>query len=175
MTLKLKRTPGLYLVGFMCSGKTTVGRALAGELGWCFVDIDGEIEAKQSRPIREIFREEGEPRFREIETATLRQHVTKVESGSPCVFALGGGTFVQPKNWELIENNGVTVWLDCTLETVLQRLGDDSTRPLAMDRNGLAQLYGDRRPLYGRADFRLEVDTDDVGAIVRKILGLPIF
>jgi shikimate kinase len=175
MTLKLKRTPGLYLVGFMCSGKTTVGRTLAEELGWCFVDLDGEIEAKQNKPIWDIFREQGEPAFREIETDTLRRHITKVEAGRPCVFALGGGTFVQQQNWELIENNGVTVWLDCTLETVLQRLGDDVSRPLAADRNSLAQLYGDRRPLYGRADFRLEVDTDDISAIVRKILNLPIF
>jgi shikimate kinase len=175
MTLKLKRTPGLYLVGFMCCGKTTVGRALAEELGWCFIDIDGEIEAKQNKPIWDIFREQGEPAFREMETDTLRQHVTKVEAGRPCVLALGGGTFVQPKNWELIENNGVTVWLDCTLDTVLQRLGDDTTRPLAADRGSLAQLYGDRRPLYGRADFRLEVDTEDISAIVRKILDLPIF
>ncbi len=175
MTLKLKRTPGLYLVGFMCSGKTSVGRALADELGWCFVDIDAEIEAEQGQPIREIFKERGESEFRDIETATLRQHVTKVESGNPCVFALGGGTFVQSKNWDIIENNGVTVWLDCTLETVLERLGDDIARPLAADRNGLAQLYGDRRPLYARADFRLEVDTDDISAIVHKILHLPIF
>ncbi len=175
MTLKLKRTPGLYLVGFMCSGKTTVGRALSEELGWCFVDVDHEIEAREGKPIREIFRQHGEATFRDIETATLKQHVSKVESGHPCVLALGGGTFVQPKNWELIENNGVTVWLDCTLETVLQRLGDDATRPLAADRNGLVQLYGDRRPLYGRADFRLEVDSDDISAIVRKILQLPIF
>ncbi len=175
MTLKLKRTPGLYLVGFMCSGKTTVGHALSDELGWCFVDIDAEIESSHGKPVRQIFQEVGETGFRDIETSTLRQHVTKVESGSPCVFALGGGTFVQPRNWELIENNGVTVWLDCKLETVLQRLGDDTTRPLAADRNGLAQLYGDRRMLYGRADFRLEVDTDDISAIVHKILHLPIF
>ncbi len=175
MTLKLKRTPGLYLVGFMCSGKSSVGRALSDELGWCFVDIDAEIEAEQGQSIRQIFKERGESEFRDIETATLRQHITKVESGNPCVFALGGGTFVQSKNWEIIENNGVTVWLDCTLETVLERLGDDINRPLASDRNGLAQLYGDRRPLYARADFRLEVDTDDINAIVHKILDLPIF
>ena len=175
MTLKLKRTPGLYLVGFMCSGKSTVGRALAEKLGWCFVDIDGVIEAQQGKPIREIFLERGEPEFRKIETETLRQHVTRVEAGRPCVFALGGGTFVQPTNWELIQDNGITVWLDCKLETVLERLGDDATRPLAADRGALAQLYGDRRPLYGRADFRLEVDSEDVSAIVDKILQLPIF
>ena len=175
MTLKLKRTPGLYLVGFMCSGKSTVGRALAEELGWCFVDVDAEIEASQAKPIRQIFREEGEVRFRDLETATIREHITKVESGNPCVIALGGGAFVQARNWELIENNGVTVWLDCTLDTVLERLGNDVTRPLAEDREGLAALYGDRRPLYNRADFRLEVDTADISEIVRRILKLPIF
>ncbi len=175
MTLKLKRTPGLYLVGFMCSGKTTVGQALAKQLGWCFVDVDSEIEHAQGQRIRDIFVEQGESRFRDLEAATLRQHVTKVESGRPCVFALGGGTFVQPRNWELIENNGVTIWLDCSLETILARLGDDVTRPLATDRNGLAQLYGDRRPLYGRADYRVEVDTDDISEIVSRILHLPIF
>jgi len=175
MTLKLKRTPGLYLVGFMCSGKTTVGRALAEELGWCFIDIDSEIEASQKMAISEIFGQCGEAAFRELETKTIRRHVTHVEAGVPCVIALGGGAFVQPRNWELIANNGVTVWLDCTLDTVLQRLGDDVTRPLAKDRSGLGRLYGDRRTLYAKADFRLEVDTDDISVIVQKILQLPIF
>jgi shikimate kinase len=175
MTLKLKRTPGLYLVGFMCSGKTTVGRALAEELGWCFIDVDSEIEKHEGKSIRQIFLESGEERFREIETDAIRRHVANVEAGSPCVIALGGGSFVQPRNWELIQNNGVTIWLDCTLETVLQRLGDDVTRPLAADRNGLKQLFTDRRPLYSRADFRLPVETDDISAIVRQILQLPIF
>ncbi len=175
MTLKLKRTPGLYLVGFMCSGKSTVGKALADELGWRFVDVDSEIEADERRRIREIFLEDGEARFREIETATLRRHVNKVECGEPCVIALGGGAFVQPRNWQLIQNNGVTIWLDCSLDVVLARLGDDSSRPLAEDRSGLAQLYGDRRPLYGRADYRVEVDTDDIPKIVGRIRQLPIF
>ena len=175
MTLKLKRTPGLYLVGFMCSGKSTVGRALAEKLGWCFVDIDSEIETQQGQLIREIFLERGEAEFRKIETKALREHVTRVEAGKPCVLALGGGTFVQPTNWELIQDNGITVWLDCKLETILERLGDDVSRPLAADRSELRQLYGDRRPLYGRADFCVEVDSEDVPAIVEKILRLPIF
>lgn len=176
MTLKLKRTPGLYLVGFMCSGKSTVGRALAEVLGWRFIDIDHEIEQEQKKTIREIFQEQGEAAFREIESDILGRNVVRVEAGSPSVLALGGGSFVQPRNWELIANNGVTVWLDCTLDTVLQRLGDgDRTRPLAADRSQLQQLYGDRRPLYGRADYRVEVDSDDDAAIVQKILQLPIF
>ncbi|MBV9761295.1 MAG: shikimate kinase [Acidobacteriaceae bacterium] len=176
MTLKLKRTPGLYLVGFMAAGKTTVGRSLADELGWCFVDVDEEIETGQRTSIAEIFRERGENYFRDLETETIRRRVSLIEAGDPCVMALGGGAFVQPRNWELIQNNGVTVWLDCELETVRKRLGDDTTRPLADDRgSALTQLFVDRRPLYARADFRIEVDTAEVCDIVRKILRLPIF
>ncbi|MBV9155982.1 MAG: shikimate kinase [Acidobacteriaceae bacterium] len=175
MLLKLKRTPGLYLVGFMCCGKTSVGQALAEQLGWPFVDIDRDIEAREGNTIWQIFQERGEAAFRQLETELIARRVLRIEAGNPCVVALGGGAFVQPRNWELIENNGVTIWLDCTLETVRKRLGDDDTRPLAADRSSLAQLYDDRRPLYGRADFRIDVDTDNVSAIVDKILRLPIF
>lgn len=175
MTLKLKRTPGLYLVGFMAAGKTTVGRALADELGWCFVDIDSDIEAQQGKAIAEIFREHGETHFRRLESGMIRARVARIEAGDPCVMALGGGAFVQPQNWELIENNGVTVWLDCELETVRRRLGDDVRRPLAQDRGALEQLFEDRRPLYARADYRIQVDTAGVDEIVRNILALPIF
>lgn len=175
MTLKLKRTPGLYLVGFMACGKTSIGHSLSEELGWCFVDIDREIEDREGKSISQIFVERGEAEFRELESETIRARVLQVESGSPCVVALGGGAFVQPKNWDLIENNGVTVWLDCPFEIIRKRLGDDTTRPLAANRNGLAQLFEDRRPLYGRADFRVEVDTDDISETVQKILRLPIF
>jgi shikimate kinase len=159
----------------MCAGKSTVGQALAEELGWTFIDIDREIEVKQGRAIWEIFANEGEGAFRELETETIRQYVTAIEAGNPRVLALGGGAFVQPRNWELIQNNGVALWLDCTLDTVLSRLGDDNTRPLACDPESLASLYEDRRPLYSRADFRIEVDSADVDEIVKKILSLPIF
>lgn len=175
MILKLKRTPGLYLVGFMATGKTTIGRLLADELGWCFIDIDDEIQAQQGKSIAEIFDERGEAYFRDLECETIRTRIALIERGDPCVMALGGGAFVQPRNWELIENNGVTVWLDCPLETVRQRLGEGATRPLARDHRALAQLFEDRRPLYARADFRIQVDTADTAEIVHKILALPIF
>ncbi len=175
MTLKLKRTPGLYLVGFMASGKSTIAESLAFELGWCFIDIDREIELRHAKTISQIFLDHGESMFRDIETATLRSHVMQIEAGKPCVVALGGGAFVQPRNWDLIENNGVTVWLDCPFETVLRRLGDDTSRPLAADRTGLSKLFDDRRPLYAKADFRVSVETDRVSEIVEQILHLPIF
>jgi shikimate kinase len=175
MTLKLKRTPGLYLVGFMASGKTTVGRALASKLGWPFCDLDSEIEAAERKTIPQIFNECGERVFRDLETQAIRQHVARIEAGHPCVVALGGGAFVQPQNWELIANNGITIWLDCAIERVHNRLGQDVTRPLAANRERLVQLFEERLPFYSRADFRVEVDCDDVTQIVGKILQLPIF
>jgi shikimate kinase len=167
----MKPVSGLYLVGFMASGKTTIGRALAQELGWPFIDIDTEIEAREGRAISQIFAERGESLFRKVETEVIRQFV----GGSSAVVALGGGAFVQPANRELIENSGVTVWLDCPLEIIRKRLGDESTRPLAVNRDGLEKLFADRRPLYARANYRIEVDTDDLSEIIRRILALPIF
>jgi shikimate kinase len=175
MTLKLKRTPGLYLLGFMASGKTTIGEAVANKLGWSFADVDTEIEREQETSIADIFSHHGEARFRDLEADAIRRHVARVEAGLPWVIALGGGAIIRPANWELIQNNGVTIWLDCPLEIVRRRLGDDVTRPLARDRAGLAQLYNTRRPLYARADFRIEIDSDDVSEVVRRILRLPIF
>lgn len=175
MHLKLKRTPGLYLVGFMASGKTTVGAQLARHLGWDFVDIDSEIERIENRTIASMFVEDGELVFRDRETAAIRKYVDQIQTGHPRVIALGGGAFIQERNFQLLKDNGITVWLDCPLDEVNRRLGDDCTRPLARDRNKLAQLYADRRPLYSRADFHVPVEGDGVEAVVARIVALPIF
>jgi len=175
MTLKLKRTPGIYLVGFMASGKSTIARALADEIGWPFVDLDLEIESRAGKSISEIFKQVGETEFRDMETKVLRHHISQIETGQPRVIALGGGAFIQDRNWKMISNNGITLWLDCPLETVRRRLGDDNTRPLAANRNGLDQLFADRRSLYARADYRVDVNTDHVHEIVQRIIALPLF
>ena len=175
MTLKLKRAPGIYLVGFMAAGKSTIGEALAQELGWPFIDIDLEIERREQLTIAQLFRERGEAVFRDLETAMIRERVNSIRAGFPSVVALGGGAFVQPRNWELLENNGVTIWLDCPFDVVCRRLNGDVTRPLAQDMPRLAQIFEDRRPLYSRADFRLEITTEDVCGAVEQILQLPLF
>lgn len=175
MILKLKRTPGLYLLGFMASGKTTIGKAVADQLGWDFADTDTEIEREQGISIADIFGRHGEAHFRDLEADALRRHVARIESGHPWVLALGGGAILRPANWDLIRENGVTIWLDCPLEIVRRRLGDDITRPLARDRAGVAKLYQIRRPFYSRADFRIEIDSDDVSETASRILKLPIF
>ncbi len=175
MILKLARTPGIYLVGFMGSGKSTVGRLLAERLGWEFVDLDADIEAQQHSTIAEIFARQGEERFRQIEREALRRRVRGIQRGQATVLALGGGAFAQPDNCELLADNGVTIWLDCTLETARRRVEQDSNRPLARDPQKFDQLYQERRAHYARADYRIEVAGDDPEAVVEAILQLPIF
>ena len=175
MTLKLKRTPGLYLVGFMGSGKTTIGRSLAEELGWSFKDIDIEIERREGKSVAQIFAEDGEQRFRDLESATLARTVSQVQAGNPCVVAAGGGAFVQQHNWDIVENNGVTVWLDCDLKTIQLRLGEsDETRPLYKP-GSMQEMYDQRRPHYARADFHVDANCQDPSQVTQQILHLPIF
>jgi shikimate kinase len=175
MNSKLTRTPGLYLAGFMASGKTTIGRLLANELGWHFADLDDDIEAQHGMTITEIFQQRGEPEFREAEKEALRKRVRMVQSGRPHVIALGGGTFAQPRNIDILADNGVTVWLDLPLETVRRRLEGCEHRPLARDSQRLEQLFDDRRQAYAKADFRIPIDSDDPAVAVAAILKLPLF
>jgi shikimate kinase len=175
MILKLKRTPGLYLVGFMASGKTTIGRLLADELGWDFADLDEDIVAAQGAAIVEIFDTFGEEEFRKTEHTAIRKRVGQIERGKPMVVALGGGTFVSEVIQQFLTENGVTVWLDCPFERVSSRIQGSTHRPLARDPEKFKQLYHDRRQAYERAEYRIEIHGDDPAAVVAAILKLPVF
>jgi shikimate kinase len=175
MHIKLKRSPGIYIAGFMASGKSTVGRALAEKLGWDFADLDAEIEKEEQCTIAQIFETRGEPEFRRIETAMMLKWVRKIERGVPTVVALGGGAFVQPGNFDLIENHGVSLWLDCGFEDIKRRVSDERrNRPLAWDPEAFQKLYLDRRAGYSRADFRIDGGCA-VDSAVDAILALPIW
>ncbi len=175
MNLRLKRTPGIYLVGFMGSGKSTVGRALARHIGWSFFDSDDEIEAAENMPISQIFDTRGEEEFRRIESAVIRQHVASIERGRPAVLALGGGAFVAEANRQHVLSNGVAIWLDCPWETVERRVSQASHRPLARDPAKLRTLFDERRAVYALADVHVPIDGDDPAAAVEAILQHPIF
>ena len=175
MILKLKRTPGIYLVGFMGCGKSTVGRALAGKLGWNFSDLDEEIELRESHAIAHIFDTFGEAAFREMETAALRERVRSVQSGRPHVIALGGGAFLSEQNTDLVLNHGVTVWLDCPFSTIERRVAGQTHRPLARDPGQLRHLFESRSASYARAHYRIEVPDDNPDSAVALILALPLF
>jgi shikimate kinase len=173
MILKLKRTPGIYLVGFMGSGKTTIGRMLAERLGWRFADLDEDIEAQQGVSIADIFETRGEAEFRRIESEAIRARVRTIERGHPTVVALGGGAFIDPANFELLEHNGITIWLDCPFEVLRRRVSHASHRPLARDVHYFEELYRSRQAAYSRADYRVPIESDEPDVAVEAVLKLP--
>ena len=172
MDNKLKRAPGVYLAGFMGSGKTSVARVLADRLGWDFIDLDAEIEAAENVTIAQLFETRGEPEFRRIETEALKSVMRRVDRGMPSVVALGGGSFVQPVNKELLEGRGISIWLDCPFETIQARITEADSRPLARDSEQFRSLYEERRDAYGLATYRIDADCE-VERAVERILGLP--
>lgn len=175
MILKLKRTPGIYLIGFMGSGKSTVGRMLADQIGWRFTDIDDDVEAAAQTSITELFTQRGEEEFRRFESEAIRQRVRRIQSGHPMVIALGGGAFTQQATIDLLENNGVTIWLDADFPVVKKRVSLASHRPLARNAERFAELFQQRRENYAKAEYRVIITEDDSRAALQEILRLPIF
>ena len=91
------------------------------------------------------------------------------------VVALGGGAFAQESNRELLEDNGISIWLDCPFPTVCRRIEDTSHRPLARDPEKFKKLFEDRRAPYSNAEYLIEINSDDPAEVVAAILKLPIF
>lgn len=157
----------VYLVGFMGSGKTSAGRALARKLGWTFIDLDQEIERAEGQSVAHIFRTHGEPHFRRLE----REHLQRVSAAGMQVIALGGGTFVDPENRVLAQNTGATVWLQVSFEKVCQRVSMDGTRPMMGTRGETEQLFRKREPLYALAKFSVVTDDKPPNAVAEEIMG----
>jgi shikimate kinase len=141
----------IYLVGFMTAGKTTVARLLAHRLGWRAEDIDELIEAHERMTVADIFARHGEPYFRAVEREILRVVLPLRHA----VVATGGGTFMDPDSQQAINLDGVSVWLDVPLESVIARLPPDRRRPLAADRTQLERLFAVRQAAYARAHHRV--------------------
>lgn len=162
----------IYILGFMGSGKSTVGPLLARSLGWPFIDLDATIEAGQAMTIREIFERAGEPFFREIERAAL----TEASKAEPAVIALGGGTFVQEANLEFIrEMGGATVWLDTPFEELVRRCEGMDNRPLFRDLASFRQLLEQRAPYYRLAEYRVSTAGRAPEEVAEQILRLGVF
>ena len=159
-------TDKIYLVGFMGAGKSSVARALAARLDWRAEDIDEWIERRERRDIPAIFRQHGEPYFRELERETL----VRMLPLRGAVVASGGGTFVDPRNRELMLRDGLVIWLDIPLATVLERVPADGRRPLAADRAEFERLYLVRRAAYEQAHLRIDAGRVSVPAIIEQLV-----
>ena len=160
-------TARVYLVGFMGSGKSTVGRRLAARLGVPFVDLDEAFEAMAGETIRATFETRGEAWFRQREAELLRGTADLPAA----VVALGGGTFVFPENAAFVRRHGVSVFLDVPFEALSARLGGKAAdRPLFRSVEEARQLYETRRPFYRMADLTVSVSPDTtVDDLVQRI------
>jgi shikimate kinase len=141
----------LFLIGYRGSGKTTIAKLVAAQLGWSWLDADVELERNAGRTIKEIFAADGEETFRDLEQATIE----RLAAGDQQVIALGGGAILRDANRQTIAARGKTVWLQATAETLLSRIDADPTtsarRPNLTASGGLEeirQLLAQRTPLY---------------------------
>ncbi len=170
----------IYLTGFMASGKSTVGPKVAARLGCTFLDLDRLISVHGGRSIPQIFAEDGEERFRELETAALHETTDRDD----LVVALGGGALVDDDNRAFAKEHGRVVYLEVDPDTVLDRIGDDADqRPLLQDEDGtplprpqmrerIEQMLEERASSY--TDARATVDatfpvSDVVDAVTKTI------
>ena len=166
--------PHIILVGYRGTGKTTVGRILANRLGWNFADNDDLVEAVAGKSIAEIFATEGEPSFRDRESAALAELCTRPAR----VIATGGGAILRAANRQLLRQSGFVVWLKAAPETVWSRLVTDPTtaarRPNLTQTGGFEEvrvLVAAREPLYREtADFAVPSDALSPEEVANAIL-----
>jgi shikimate kinase len=165
----------LVLTGFMGAGKSTTGAAIARRLGYAFVEIDESIEQLDGRRIPEIFQVSGEPYFRQLEHKILRELLDQPRR-LPLVISLGGGAFVQPQNFELLQKTRcITIFLDAEPEELFRRCVSQSSisdikRPLCDSFDDFRNLYLGRRDKYLAATLRVDTGGKDVNAVVTEIL-----
>jgi shikimate kinase len=164
------------LTGFMGSGKSTVARLLARQIGWHYVDLDKLIIESSGLSVPEIFERMGEPGFRKIEHDQLTRVVAEsVELNKPRILSLGGGTTAQPENVALLRERGAAlIWLHCPVEALLSRCARITNRPLFKDEASFRRLYQERLPSYELADHRVESNIEPL-RVVEQILALGIF
>lgn len=143
----------IFLVGFMGAGKSSIGAAVAGRIGYRFVDLDQEISTRLGAPITEIFADRGQAAFRVAE----HDELARVAGLENVVVATGGGAFCDPINRDLIHRSGgVSVFLDLPREELLERLAaENSDRPMYDDADQARRLFEERLPEYRRAMVRV--------------------
>lgn len=164
----------VYLIGLRATGKSTVGRLLAARLGVPFHDADAVLEARSGRPIRDIFANEGEAHFRDLEELVLRD----LSAAGPAIIATGGGVVLREANRERLRATGKVVWLTADIDTMLARLDADPTsagRRPDLAGGGRAEIEGllqARAPLYHScADRTIDTTGRSPEAVAEDILA----
>ena len=159
----------IVILGFMACGKTTVAKELARQLECDLVDLDSFITERHGRSAAQIIQQDGEDRFREIETLALRD---VLQNNDARVIALGGGTWTIPANRTLTGlHDCETVWLDVPFDVCWRRITESNAiRPLAPDRDAAWSRFESRRQHYALASRRISVsESDSVAALAEQI------
>jgi len=158
----------IILVGFMGTGKTAVGKALARRLKMKFVDMDDLIEGREGMKIPDIFASKGEPYFRSVEKEVARE----VSAQSGLVIAAGGGAVIDGENVKNLKSSGVMVCLTATADKILGRTRAHTHRPLlnvSDPKEKISELLAKRAEYYARADYRIDTSELSIDEVVRKI------
>ena len=161
----------LILLGMMAVGKTTLGKIVAKKQKLEFIDIDSNIEKKNSMTIIEIFEKKGEKFFRKEE----EKEVLKSMEKKNCVIALGGGAFINEIIRENILKKAISIWLDVNIETLNKRTKWNQQRPLLNKKNNqkkLSELLGERKTIYKQANHKIVCDKLSKNDIAEKIIAL---
>lgn len=161
----------IILIGFMGSGKSSVGKKLAKHLDFPLIDTDWQIEKKAGKRIKDIFAEEGEKSFRQMENQLLKE---LMETTEKTVISTGGGLPMEEENGRLLQQLGFVVYLDVEKETVLNRLQRDTRRPLLQGSDKeekVEKLLAFRRPFYEyTAHIRIDTNQKDFDEIIEEIV-----
>lgn len=157
----------IVLIGFMGTGKSTVGKRLAQALAWDFVDTDCEVGEVTNLSVTEIFRRHGETRFRSEESIV----VARLSQLDHIVIATGGGTVLNPLNWNALANNGTIIGLHASLDAILNRIGHKNDRPLLKgSREEIEKLWSERQACYAQADLMVDTTYKNIDEVVSEIL-----
>ncbi len=171
-----RRITNLIITGFSGTGKSLVAKEVARRLNWDFLDTDDEIVKQTGKPIAEIFRQDGEGKFRELEREMIRKACQKGQT----VIAIGGGAIVDPQNYELLAKTGSIVCLEAKPETIYERLFREAAcspgteiRPLLAVDNPLeriSQLKASRQPYYAKADWTIHTDSLSISEVAEEVI-----
>jgi len=158
------------LIGFMGTGKTTIGRIVAGLLNFGFLDTDHFIEMHAGKKISQIFSEEGEAKFREYEKQAVREftHFRRM------VLATGGGLGADPENLNSLKQHSLVVCLWASPETIYERVKNQTHRPLLCvpdPLNAIKELLAKREPVYRQADILISTDYYSARDVAQKIVS----
>ncbi|MCX7919753.1 MAG: shikimate kinase [bacterium] len=164
----MEKPNNIILTGFMGTGKTTIGKLLAVKLNWSYIDTDAVIEERLQMSITTIFAKFGEPYFRDVESAVIREIMQKNQQ----VIATGGGIVLREQNVTVMKSNGIILWLTAPAEVIYKRIQSDTTRPLLQVADPLQrikELLHERIPYYAKADLVIDTSTKAPEELVELI------